>query len=726
MANNQKAEEYLTEVIKRISGGRNEEEELSADSIAIPDEKDLRGLEEVETAFQSMEDEEFLEMLIRVNEQVDEENHIFSDFEEDTTGGMEETLRELVRDAEPEETLEKLAKNKKPEEGLEELTREIRSERQMEFDDIPKEQEESGKEESDYISEAQAEFNDFSKAQAELSGFSEEQAELNDILEEQTNFGSVSEEELGNIDDLTEKKQEEFGDVLEELEGIDDILGEQEGFGDSLQEQESFGNVLEEQEESDDILEEQEEFNSSLEAESKNQGDSELELEEEHFALEEETEALSEESLPEMESDLEETEKIKPEITTDFEEKEGETEQKLETKRNDVDVEERLEGSNIIDFDSDLSTESTSSKHSAADTASSDGDELMVSLDSLVKEIQGGTSSDTDDSESDMASSKGIVREYDKIGLEDEEIEGVEEEEEAEEEGKKKKKKAKKAKPKKAKPKKEKPEKVRKKKTPKEKKPFLEQVKALFFRVEIVEPLSEEEEKKQKQLKLQEKEAKKKADAEEKKKKAAEKKEAAKKKKEEAAAKKAAKPKKEKKPKPPKAPVSPEEIVHIRPMFLVFLTSIAAAIVLSTITLSDVFGYSHAVQVARNHLENGYYEEAFQALNGLEIKQSDQEFYEAVRILMRVEKQYRSYVNYSSLNMPNEALNSLVKAVENYDRYVDNAVNYGVKDSFDAILSNVESALQTYQLDLGTVREWNALEDKNEYTKKIMTCTGSY
>ena len=80
MADNQKAEKYLTEVMKQVSGGRYSGVERSADNIAIPDEKDLHSLEEVESAFASMGDEEFLEMLIRVNEQMEEKNMIPPEF----------------------------------------------------------------------------------------------------------------------------------------------------------------------------------------------------------------------------------------------------------------------------------------------------------------------------------------------------------------------------------------------------------------------------------------------------------------------------------------------------------------------------------------------------------------------------------------------------------------------------------------------------------------------
>ncbi len=523
MANNQKAEEYLTEVMKRASSGSrmNSGEERSADDIEIPDEKDLHSLEDVESAFESMGDEEFLEMLIRVNEQMEEKNMIPPEFsaktkKEKNTEKVEPIIQEAIQKVEP----------------------------QIEEQNIPAE-------------------------------------------------------------------------TLAELESFEPEV--------------------------------------------------------------EESEIKLEEMMPEMESE--------EETIVASEGEEGGTEETLGTKLKEE--EGSLDLSNIVDFDNDELLDNNELQSEPLNEMEGEED-LMASLDSIVQEIQDETVESNEELEE-------TDNEYDKISFE----------EEIEEEKKEKKK-------------------QRKQKEKKEKSSFGQKIKSLFFRVEMVQPLTEEEEEEQKQLKAQEKEAKKKAEAEAKKKKLAEKKEAAKQKKEEAAARKAAKPKKEKKPKPPKEPVSPEEIVHIRPMFLVFLVSVAAAIVLSTVTLSDTFGYRLAVQEARNELENGHYEEAFQALNGLELNDSDQQLYESVRILMRVEKQYRSYVNYSLIDMPNEALHSLVKAVENYDKYIDIAENYGIKEEIDALLSNVEYALGTYDLNLETVREWNTLEDTNEYTKRIMACTGSY
>lgn len=698
MANNQKAEEYLTEVIKRVSGARDRTEELSADNIAIPDEKDLLNLEDVEYPFDSMGDEEFLEMLIRVNEQMEEKNLIPPEFSTKAAKEKEKKEAELE-----EENIQKA------ESELEEGTSKEGSESKA----VP----------------PQAESKLEEKVPEEELGLEEILQQTDPKLEEEITKAESEQEE--SISKAEPNLEEEMTKAKPELE---EILQQEEP---KLEEMEKDIAKAEPEEIFQQAESELEEGVSKAKAESAREGAeiASKEIEEPEISIPSEDVSIKETSIIKTESETdrmgtqdglepsekqlgfgtelqetgqEELERIKgeSEITAASEQEEGGTKGEVGTKLNEE--AENVDLGNVIDFDSELE-ESKPQEGSLKDMTEGDDEDLMASLDSIVQEIQGETSSeDSDDQESENGweEDSEFSGEYEQITAGEEEA--------AAKKGKKKK--AKKVKGKGA----------AKKKEAKKKIPLGQRIKNMFFRVEVVQPLTEEEELQQKQLKAQEKEAKKKADADAKKKKTAEKKEAAKKKKEEAAAKKAAKPKKEKKPKPPKQPISPEEIVHIRPMFLVFLASVAAAIVLSTVTLSDTFGYRLAVEKARNDLENGNYEEAFEALNGLEFNHSDEQLYESVRILMRVQKQYRSYVNYSLMDMQNEALHSLVKAVENYDKYVDIAENYGIKDKLDELLSNVEYALGIYQLNLATVREWNSLEDTNEYTKKIMACTGSY
>lgn len=378
--------------------------------------------------------------------------------------------------------------------------------------------------------------------------------------------------------------------------------------------------------------------------------------------------------------------------------------QEEETLKNKAQTDDLSLG-NVIDFDE----ESTHEDERLKDILSGDEQDLMNSLDLIVKEINSEEEDDEEDGfdeELDDFTEDSFEQgeEFDNLISLDEEPAEEFDEEELEANNKKS-----------------------KKKKSRRKSRLLEKIKNLFFRIEEVEPVTEEELEKQRLQKAAQKEEKKRAAVEAKKQKATEKKEAAKKKKEEQAAKKAAKPEKKKKPKKPKEPVSPEEIVHIKPMFLVFLTSVTAGIVLLAVTVSNSFSYNLAISSANNSLSKQRYEEAFQTLSGLELADVDKNMYESVRILMRVEKQYNSYVNYAELDMPERALDSLLKAVKNYDKYVDEAQSYGVKDKLDGLFSNVEYALSaSFGVDLAKARQWNALEDSNEYTKQIMLCTGSY
>ena len=91
---------------------------------------------------------------------------------------------------------------------------------------------------------------------------------------------------------------------------------------------------------------------------------------------------------------------------------------------------------------------------------------------------------------------------------------------------------------------------------------------------------------------------------------------------------------------------------------------------------------------------------------------------------MLIEKQYNSYINFMNLDMPKQALDSLAKAVAQYDKNIDKADALGIAENMNPILDNVNYALQTeFNLSVDDIRVINQIEDKNEYTRQIETYT---
>lgn len=208
-----------------------------------------------------------------------------------------------------------------------------------------------------------------------------------------------------------------------------------------------------------------------------------------------------------------------------------------------------------------------------------------------------------------------------------------------------------------------------------------------------------------------------------------EKKQAKLEKKEQAKQEKAAKPKKVKKEKPkkekkPKEPPKPEDILKIKPKsILLFLLLISGIIVLLCL-LNTSFHYGFAINRANRYLGNDNYEKAYQQLSGLELNDKDKDIYRQISVIMYVQRQYDSYNNYMKMNKKTEALNSLVKGIEKYDLYIDEAKSLGVGDDVEAIKNLILTALKDdFKISEAEVKNLVKLSQDNftQYYLKIET-----
>lgn len=257
---------------------------------------------------------------------------------------------------------------------------------------------------------------------------------------------------------------------------------------------------------------------------------------------------------------------------------------------------------------------------------------------------------------------------------------------------------------------------------------FLAKMKNLFFKVEIVEENEEELSENERVLKELEKEEKKKAKAEAKEKakvqKEANKKQNDAKKQELAKLKKNEKEKKQQERKLKKEKLreerGPEERVKVKPVFIIFMGTVITALVLIIVTMSNYHYYSNNIHTAMRYFENGRYETAFQELSGMKLKGGDQALYEKARMVMRLERQYSSYVNFMNLDMPKEALNSLIKGLAIYDEKIQEAKTLDLEEEMNEIKENILYGLEMdFMLSEEEARAIANLDDTNEYTKEI-------
>ena len=177
------------------------------------------------------------------------------------------------------------------------------------------------------------------------------------------------------------------------------------------------------------------------------------------------------------------------------------------------------------------------------------------------------------------------------------------------------------------------------------------------------------------------------------------------------------KPKKEKKPKPPAEPDNTPPLPKV-PVILVFV--MAASILVLVLAGTHLVGYSNSFSDADQAFAEGRYSDAFQAVAGEKVKEKDTDTYEKYRITAMVYAEYEAYESMMNAKVYDMALDSLIRTVQRYDRYLQDAETYGCRGEFDKIASAAETALQQdFGLTAEDARAMYAMSDKETYSREI-------
>ncbi len=237
---------------------------------------------------------------------------------------------------------------------------------------------------------------------------------------------------------------------------------------------------------------------------------------------------------------------------------------------------------------------------------------------------------------------------------------------------------------------------------------------------------AEEEEKKRKAA--EEKEAKKKKAAEDKAASAKQKQENAKKKAEAAKAKKEAKKEAKDKKK--------QEVQNLidaidenegrinrvgASIVFVFFAAVAVAVIIGT----NIYAYSQSIENAQKSFEFKHYNEAYDEIAGLNVKEEDQPFTMKVMVVMYTYKQLNSFNNYYKVGLYPEALDSLLKGLERYDKYSALASVVDVTKDMDAIREEILEKLESvYSLTEEEAMQLVSMKDHVAYTEKVYGIAG--
>lgn len=180
------------------------------------------------------------------------------------------------------------------------------------------------------------------------------------------------------------------------------------------------------------------------------------------------------------------------------------------------------------------------------------------------------------------------------------------------------------------------------------------------------------------------------------------------------------KKKKVKKEKPPKEiEVGPKEPpLPKKPVILIMLM---AASILALVLLShNLINYQSSINKADSSFINRNYEDAYQNILGVDVKEDDKQLYDRIRVMMKLEAKYEMYLAHIEQSKYDEALNDLIMGVIKYDQYKKDAEELGIQQAFDDELALIEEQLNVvFGVDVDQAREWHNTLSALDYTETV-------
>lgn len=148
--------------------------------------------------------------------------------------------------------------------------------------------------------------------------------------------------------------------------------------------------------------------------------------------------------------------------------------------------------------------------------------------------------------------------------------------------------------------------------------------------------------------------------------------------------------------------------------------SIFAAFAIVIISGTEIISYSSSISKATVEFKRQRYDYAYDALEGIDIKDKDMELYDKVVTVMFVNKQLNSYNNFYSIGAYPQALDSLLKGLKRYDKYIDLAKEIGIESDLNYVRNQILSELkQSYQLSEEGALDILKSEDQKSYSIKL-------
>lgn len=185
------------------------------------------------------------------------------------------------------------------------------------------------------------------------------------------------------------------------------------------------------------------------------------------------------------------------------------------------------------------------------------------------------------------------------------------------------------------------------------------------------------------------------------------------------------KPKKEKKALPKEGTEKEADNKKLPIKMVVRIFILAFSILALLLIVVEIIPSMWTAADARNAFYKKEYRTAYEEMTGKKLSKKDQRLYEKARLVASMQQRYDAYTSYTALQMPVEALDSLLSGYLFWQQEADAITEYDATTETDAVKYQILNALyDTYQLTEDDVRQINALDDY-DYTVKLEELTGS-
>lgn len=149
---------------------------------------------------------------------------------------------------------------------------------------------------------------------------------------------------------------------------------------------------------------------------------------------------------------------------------------------------------------------------------------------------------------------------------------------------------------------------------------------------------------------------------------------------------------------------------------LLLAASVFAVVMLSNIIFSPML----AKQRAEKAFEEQDYETCYQELAGWDLSESEVQMRNFAAVVMKMERRLDAYQQYNSLRQKLEALDSLMRAVRNYDEIYQEALNCGAEGEVEARYDIIMGLLsEEYGLSEKEAKAIANLSSDVEYTRYL-------